>query len=495
MPGGARRRPPAGHARPQGLPRGDGAAGGPAAPHPQLRHRAGAAVRRLALRDLLRCRAHQRPGAHRARPRPHGGAGVGGGDPRRAGPARALARRGGRGAPDTPGRRRRARRAAAAHRRARHGRADRRRGAQPLPPRVGQGAGRLLRRGAQRRPGPPPRAARPRARGRAPRRRVGLRRHERLARHLPAARDDRSCSTGCRSSGCCSSCPSTTRSRTTPSSRPSSRRCGPGGCAWPWTTSAPASPRSATSSRPHPTSSSSTAASSTASRPTRCCARSSGRWSSSPTAARPRWWPRASRRPTDAAALLELEVDLGQGWYFGRPGPGGDHRRRRLAGRPSPSSSCCRPRPSWSRSSAPRPSAHRAGRRGRGHGDADGLRRRPAPILGCDLSTGPRAAHGHDRAHRRPGTAAGPAARGRRRSRGSPAARAWSAGARPPASRSVLEPGPTAPGRFELAEQWWRALTASCDVSDDVGPARHRPGRLRLVRLRRRARHVGARRA
>ena len=52
------------------------------------------------------------------------------------------------------------------------GERDRRRGAQPLPARVGQGAGRLLRGGPQRRARAPPRAARPRARRRAPRGRL-----------------------------------------------------------------------------------------------------------------------------------------------------------------------------------------------------------------------------------------------------------------------------------------------------------------------------------
>ena len=123
----------------------------------------------------------------------------------------------------------------------------------------------------------------------------------------------------------------------------------------------------------------------------------------------------------DAAALLELEVDLGQGWYYGRPGPAaaldGGAAEPHPSPRPSRPPSRCR---CTSRSSAPRPSGRRAGRRGRGHGDADGLRRARAPILGCDLRSGARAAHGDDRAHRGPGAAARPAARGRRARLGHP---------------------------------------------------------------------------
>ena len=54
------RKLPAGHPRPQGLPRGDEAAGRPHAAAAQLRLGAGDPERRLALRHLLRGRADRR---------------------------------------------------------------------------------------------------------------------------------------------------------------------------------------------------------------------------------------------------------------------------------------------------------------------------------------------------------------------------------------------------------------------------------------------------
>jgi EAL domain-containing protein (putative c-di-GMP-specific phosphodiesterase class I) len=113
----------------------------------------------------------------------------------------------------------------------------------------------------------------------------------------------------------------------------------------------------------------------------------------------------------DAAALLALEVDLGQGWHFGRPGPAAALDGAAVPPEPLP---------------VVRPAAARTGRAPSrwapwsGHEDVDGLGRRPAPILGCDLSPGARAAHGDDRAHRGPGTAARAAARGRRARVGHP---------------------------------------------------------------------------
>jgi hypothetical protein len=59
-----------------------------------------------------------------------------------------------------------------------------------------------------------------------------------------------SCSRPCRSTGSCWSSPSTTRSTTTPPSRGPWPRSAAGGCGWPSTTSAPASPACGTSSWP-----------------------------------------------------------------------------------------------------------------------------------------------------------------------------------------------------------------------------------------------------
>ena len=471
VPGRARRRPAAGHARPQGLPGGDGAAGGAAARASAASSPCRSGCRDgIAVRHVLRRRAHQRPRAHRARPGAHGGAGLRGRDPRRAracasapAPSEIEARLRARG------RGRRARRAPAADRRPRHRRAHRRRGAQPLP----APSGARRRTSASPRPtasgsGHRARAARPRAGRRAPRRRLGLRRDERLARRRCCTPSAPSCSDRLPLDRVLlelsehdqvedyDALAAVLQPLRAPGPAPGHRRRRRR-----LLLAAPHRPR------PRRTSSSSTAASSTASPATRCCARWSGRWSTSPTAAARTVVAEGIETAEDAAALLDAR---------GRPRPGlalrparcrvealdgaaRRARRRRHVPRVEP-----RARPAADARRAG-PAARRAGARGRRHGDADGLRRRPAPILGCDLSSGPRAAHGDDRAHRQdPGPlldllpedgALAWVTRGE-------GLVGWGEAAR-------FDVGPRDRPLRAGAEQWWRALVARATSTTTCG--------------------------
>ena len=202
-----------------------------------------------------------------------------------------------------------------------------------FPAEWGQGARRLLRRGAQHRARPPARAARAAARRRPPGVGRGLRVDERLTRDADDSRVRGAAGRGCRWTGCSSSSPSTTRSTTTTRCRRPSARCARAACGWPSTTWAPGSRRCATSSSPHRTSSSSTAPSSSASPATRCCGPSCARWSRSGTAATRSVVAEGVETADDAATLLSLGVDHGQGWHFGRPGPVSDLAPCPAAGR------------------------------------------------------------------------------------------------------------------------------------------------------------------
>ena len=255
---------PAGHPRPEGLPRGDEAAERRASPGIRsyvsvpvvlsdgtlygtfcaagLTSDKDLAKRDKALMDVL---ASAAVGDHRARG------------------ARAGAAQRDRGPAGAGHRRRRPGGGAAADRRPRDRRPGGRRGAQPLPGRVGHGARRRLRAGAQRRPRRPARTARAGAGGRAPRPRRRLRRDERLA---GARCSRRECGELLGRLPLHAGAARAVRARPGRGLRHPQRRArspsGPRACGWPSTTSARASPRSGTSSSPPPTSSRSTGASS-----------------------------------------------------------------------------------------------------------------------------------------------------------------------------------------------------------------------------------------
>ncbi len=97
------------------------------------------------------------------------------------------------------------------------------------------------------------------------------------------------------------------------------QRCGRWGCAWPSTTSAPATRRSATSSGSRSTRSRSTARSSAGSGSRRTTRRSSRRWSTPRPRARADGDRRGCRDPLQLNQLRELGADQGQGYLFARP--------------------------------------------------------------------------------------------------------------------------------------------------------------------------------